>query len=161
MTGLSVLTGLIGPDRVPHPHYHQVQKVYQYIDFTLDNTVPLKLKVNNRYDFTSTDKFDLVYAFLVNGKVTATGLLKCPPVSPGQSHEVSIDMPKEYDNWSGEVLLNVYARLRKPALWAETGFTVAREQFVLKTKKTQKLRQWEIQLLLMKPGRAFRFRQTA
>jgi beta-galactosidase len=48
-------------------------------------------------------------------------------------------MPKEYDNWSGEVFLNVYARLRKPALWAETGFTIAREQFVLKTEKTQKI----------------------
>ncbi len=137
--GAFCINGLIGPDRVPHPHYYQVQKVYQYIDFALENTVPLKLKVTNRYDFTSTDKFDLVYTFLVNGEVTATGLLNCPPVSPGQSFKVSIDMPKEYDNWSGEVFLNVYARLRKPALWAETGFTVACEQFLLKTEKTQKI----------------------
>ncbi len=137
--GAFCINGLIGPNRIPHPHYYQVQKVYQYIDFTLENAALLKLKVTNRYDFTSTDKFDLVYAFLVNGKVTSSGLLKCPQVSPGQSYEVSIDMPKEYDNWNGEVFLNVYARLRKPALWAETGFTVAREQFVLKTEKTQKI----------------------
>ncbi len=137
--GAFCINGLIGPDRIPHPHYYQVQKTYQYIDFTLENTFPLKLKVNNQYDFTSTDKFDLVYEFLVNGKVTATGLLKCPPVSPGQSGEVLVELPKAYDHWNGEVILNVYARLKEPALWAETGFTVAREQFVLETEKTQKI----------------------
>ena len=131
--------GLIGADRVPHPHYYQVHKVYQYIDFTLENALPLKLKVINRYDFTSTDKFDLMYEILVNGKVAATGLLKCPPVSPGQSQEAVVDMPKEYETLTGDVILNVYARLRKQTLWAETGYTVAREQFVLKTAKTEKI----------------------
>lgn len=63
--GAFCINGLIGPDRVPNPHYYQVQKVYQNIDFTLENLNPLKLNVINRYDFTSTDKFDLVYAFLV------------------------------------------------------------------------------------------------
>ncbi|MBK5246147.1 MAG: DUF4981 domain-containing protein [Peptostreptococcaceae bacterium] len=131
--GAFCINGLVGPDRVPHPHYYQVQKVYQYIDFELENKNPLKVKVINRYDFTSTNKFDLVYEFLVNGKVTKTGQLDCPSVAPGKSHDVLLDLPKEYENWNGEVILNVYARLRKPTLWAETGFTVAREQFVLKT----------------------------
>ena len=95
--GAFCINGLIGPDRVPHPHYYQVQKVYQYIDFTLESTNPVNVKVINRYDFTSTDKFDLVYEFLDNGKVIKTGLLSCPPVSPGKSQIVSIDLPKEYN----------------------------------------------------------------
>ncbi|WP_163326048.1 beta-galactosidase domain 4-containing protein [Draconibacterium mangrovi] len=40
---------------------------------------------------------------------------------------------------NAEIILNVYARLKKPELWAETGFTVAREQFVLKTRAPQKI----------------------
>ena len=137
--GAFCINGLIGPDRIPHPHYYQVQKVYQYIDFTLESTNPPRVKVINRYDFTSTDKFNLVYEFLVDGKVTATGLLNCPPVSPGQLQIVSVDLPKDYNTTKGEVLLNVFAKLKKPRLWAETGFTVAKEQFVLKTVQQQKI----------------------
>jgi len=137
--GAFCINGLVGSDRIPHPHYFQVQKVHQSIDFQLENKNPIKVKVINRYDFTPTDKFDLVYEFLVNGKVVKTELLNCPSVAPGQSHDVSIELPKEYDTWNGEIILNLYARLRKPTLWAETGFTVAREQFVLKTATPQKI----------------------
>ncbi len=137
--GAFCINGLIGPDRVPHPHYSQVQKVYQYIDFKLESKSPLTVNVINRYDFTSTDKFDLVYEFLVNGKVTKTGLLNCPLIAPGQSRDVSIDLPEASGTWNGEIILNVYARLKKPTLWAETGFTVAREQFVMKSVTPQKI----------------------
>lgn len=133
------INGLIGPDRVPHPHYYQVQKVYQYIDFELENTKPLKVKVVNRYDFTSSDKFDLVFEILSNGKIVGTGLLDCPPVFPGSSQEVLVNLPKNYNETNEEIILNLYARLKKPTLWAETGFTVAREQFVLKSETPQKI----------------------
>ena len=113
--------------------------MYQYIDFTLESTNPVNVKVINRYDFTSTDKFDLVYEFLDNGKVIKTGLLNCPPISPGKSQIVSIDLPEELNSKEDEIILNVYAKLKKPTLWAETGFTVAKEQFVIKTVQAQKI----------------------
>ena len=137
--GAFCTNGLIGADRVPHPHYYQVQKVYQYIDFKLENTSPLTVKIINRYDFTSTSDFDLVYELLSNGKTIGTGQLGCPPVSPGSSQDVALNLPKNYDGANGEVILNLYARLKKPTLWAEPGFTVAREQFVLKTITPQKI----------------------
>jgi len=138
--GAFCINGLIGPDRVPHPHYYQVQKVYQNIDFELENTNPLKVKVINRYDFTSTNTFDLVYEFLSNGKVIKTGLINCPSVAPGQSQDVSVDLPDGYNSLNDEIMLNVYARLKKAELWAGPGFTVAREQFVLKTTEPQKIK---------------------
>ena len=36
-----------------------------------------------------------------------------------------------FDDTKGEVFLNVYARLRRPTIWADAGFTVAKEQFLL------------------------------
>ena len=39
--------GLIGADRVPHPHYYQVQKVYQNIGFSLEG--PNKVRLTNKY----------------------------------------------------------------------------------------------------------------
>lgn len=137
--GAFCINGLVGPDRAPHSHYYQVQKVYQNIDFALVNENPLKAKVINRYDFTSTDKFDLVYEYLLDGKIINTGKIDSPPVAPGESRVVSLVKPEKLDTLNGEVFLNLYARLRKPALWAGTGFTVAREQFELKKAAAVKL----------------------
>ena len=51
--------GLIGADRVPHPHYYQVQKVYQNIGFSLEG--PNKVRLTNKYEFTALDEFDYEY----------------------------------------------------------------------------------------------------
>ncbi len=137
--GAFCLNGLIGPDRIPHPHYYQVQKVYQNIDFELASSEPVKVKVINRYDFISSDMFDFIGEFLLNGKILGTRVLKCPAILPGQTLEIPVELPKEYNSLNGEIILNLYARLKKPALWAETGYTVTREQFVLKEGKTEPL----------------------
>ena len=36
--GPTGINGLVSPDRVPHPHYYEVQKVYQYIKFEKKGT---------------------------------------------------------------------------------------------------------------------------
>lgn len=55
--GTFCINGLLAPDRTPHPHYYEVQKVYQNIDFTLnpDGTVT----AINRYDFLPLSAFDI------------------------------------------------------------------------------------------------------
>ncbi|WP_308365654.1 MULTISPECIES: glycoside hydrolase family 2 TIM barrel-domain containing protein [unclassified Microbulbifer] len=137
--GAFVINGLIGPDRIPHPHYYQVQKVYQSIDFKLEDVSPLRVEIANHYDFVSTDRFDFVYELLVDGQIAEKGLLNLPPVPPGQATTASVDNLKGYQARDGEIILNLYARLKEPALWAETGFTVAREQFVLKSVVARKI----------------------
>lgn len=137
--GAFCLNGLVGPDRIPHPHYFEVQKVYQYVDFKLEDTTPLRLNVTNQYDFTSLERLDFAYEFLLNGKSMETGLLKELDTPAGQSQDVLIELPNGYNDWNGEVILNVYAKLRKSTLWGETGFCVAKEQFVLKATNPQKV----------------------
>ena len=90
------INGLIAPDRKPHPHYYEVQKVYQPITFIREGN---DIRLVNRDQFTALDEYDISYDTLV------------------------------YD---GETVLNVKARLKEDKPWAEKGFTVAREQFVLK-----------------------------
>ncbi len=55
--GAFCANGLLAPDRTPHPHYYEVQKVYQNIEFILnpDTTV----SVINHYDFTPVSDFDI------------------------------------------------------------------------------------------------------
>ncbi|MBP5799602.1 MAG: beta-galactosidase [Prevotella sp.] len=90
------INGLIGPDRKPHPHYYEVQYVYQPLHFVRD--ADGTIRTINRDCFTDPSEY-----------------------------EITRDTIK-YDD---ETVLNVYARLRHDTPWAEKGFVVAREQFVL------------------------------
>jgi len=136
------IKGLIGSDRIPYPHYYEVQKVYQPVDFELwesfIQTIKLsqslpKVKVINRYDFTSLSNVDLGYEYLSNGKSVQTGMIDASSILPGQSGEISIPQLKANPISNSEICLNLYAKLKKATIWAANGFCIAREQFVLKS----------------------------
>lgn len=131
--------GLIGPDRIPHPHYYEVQKVYQNINFKLDNINNGKIKVTNLYDFSTTDDFDFVYELLSDGKIIETGIIPCKTILPGKSQDIPFALKSNLSTFKSEIIINVYARLKKATLWANPGFTVAKEQFILKTTEPQKI----------------------
>ncbi len=119
--GAFCINGLIGADRAPHPHYYEAQKVHQNIDFKLlgNNNV----QVINKYGFTSLDEFSYDYELLDNGKIIKSGKVQFKA-----DNTFKIDYPIQS---KGEIYLNVYAKLKEPARWAEKGFVVAREQFLL------------------------------
>ena len=93
------INGLIAPDRKPHPHYYEVQYVYQPLKFEWGNET---YNIINRDNFTDPEEYDISCSDLVYGT---------------------------------ETLRNIEARLREDKPWANKGFTVARQQFVLQ--------QWE------------------
>ncbi|MBO4268872.1 MAG: DUF4981 domain-containing protein, partial [Bacteroidaceae bacterium] len=110
--------GIIAPDRTPHPHYYEVQYVYQPIDFKLTgNTVQLV----DRDFFTSLDEYDYTYRIMTEGELVSEGSLTL--------RGDRITLP-EHPSESG-TMIEVYARLRHDTQWAERGFVVAREQFEL------------------------------
>lgn len=127
------IKGLVASDRVPYPHYYEVQKVYQPVNFQLIEATLPKVKVINRYDFTSLDQVDLIYEYLSNGESVQTGMLGYSSILPGQSGEISIPHLKANHISNSEICLNLYAKLKKATIWAADGFCVAREQFVLKS----------------------------
>jgi beta-galactosidase len=137
--GAFCLNGLIGPDRVPHPHYYQVQKVYQPIVFKLVGSDPLRIKVINRYDFLSLDQVDIRYGFTADGKPQDCGVLTCRSLRPGDSRVIEITQPEWLETTSKDICLNLSAQLKAPVLWAEEGFRVAHEQFVLKNGTVETL----------------------
>ena len=91
------INGLIAPDRKPHPHYYEVQYVYQPLNFEWENET---YRLINRDSFTDPEEYDISCSDVVYGT---------------------------------ETLRNVEARLREDKPWADKGFVVAREQFVLQT----------------------------
>ncbi len=116
--GPTGINGLVSPDRVPNPHYYEVQKVYQYIKFRKESDMQIKL--TNAYDFTVLGEFDYSYEWLCDGKKVGSGTLSLR----GDVLEVPAKPIAK-----GELFLNVYATLKTPTMWADKGFAVAKEQF--------------------------------
>lgn len=128
--GAFVMDGLIRADRVPNPHYYEVQKVYQYIEFTRDEDSRISLK--NKHWFTDPDEFDYSYEYLRDGRVVDSGRARLS--EDGQTLNLPAPPPH-----TGELFLNVYARLKERTLWAEKGFAVAREQFPVRSAEPERL----------------------
>ncbi|MBQ8949267.1 MAG: DUF4981 domain-containing protein [Prevotella sp.] len=112
------INGLIGPDRVPHPHYYEVQYVYQPLTFIREGH---HVRIINRDQFTTPDTYDYTYQALRHGEPVAE--------DPLALRDDSLLLPSVAD--SSGILLNVYAHLRHDTSWAQKGFVVAREQFEL------------------------------
>ena len=144
--------GVIAPDRTPHPHYYEVQHVYQPIQFELENNV---VKLTNRNFFTSLDYYDYYCQVVCDGKevynrqAAVKNITKAPGAGPQQEYlsTAQLEFGDGFPDLKAipegkEVLLNVSARLNYdrpspyPRLpdydrWAESGFAIAKEQFVL------------------------------
>ena len=62
------INGLIAPDRKPHPHYYEVQYVYQPLQFERD--VDGTIRIINRDFFTDPSEYDITYDTLRYGSET-------------------------------------------------------------------------------------------
>ena len=120
--GAFCINGLLAPDRKPHPHYYEVQYVYQPLQFVQEGD---SICIINRDYFTGIDQYEYYCEVYHNGELISGELARVK----GNKFEI----PYPYFPYNEpELILNVYARLRQTTPWAEEGFTVAREQFVLK-----------------------------
>lgn len=125
------IRGLVSSDRKPYPHYYEVQKVYQPIVFKLVNDNKT-ISVTNHFDFLPLDDFDFEYEYTANGRSLQRGKFSCGKVLPGTSSGIVLPSLQMAEITSAEIYLNIYAKLRTATLWAEEGFCIAREQFLIK-----------------------------
>ena len=119
------INGLIGPDRKPHPHYYEVQYVYQPIAFIQEGD---SIRIINRDFFTDLNEYDYYCEVYHNGELVSGSI----PILHGDKFEI----PYPYYPYNeAELILNVYARLRQDAPWAQADYSIAREQFILKPEE--------------------------
>lgn len=142
------IKGLVASDRKPNPHYYEVQKVYQPVVFQLFNDKDITIRVTNRFDFLSLRNFDFEYEYTSNGKPIQKGKFRCDNILPGTSSSIKLPLPQVADTISSEMCLNIYAKLKSATLWAEEGFCIAREQFVIKQYQWTKVLSAEKQVVI-------------
>src|ERR1035437_7438824 len=60
------------------------------------------------------------------------GKFSCDNILPGTTSNIVLPSLPGADTISSEICLNIYVRLKSATIWAEEGFCIAREQFVIK-----------------------------
>ena len=67
------LNGIVFPDRKVQPAFWEVKKAYQSVSFEAVSLVQGKVRIENKYNFTSLQEFELHWQLLANGQVTKEG----------------------------------------------------------------------------------------
>ncbi|TDD94221.1 glycoside hydrolase family 2 TIM barrel-domain containing protein [Flavobacterium cellulosilyticum] len=118
--------GLVTADRIAHPGLEEVKKVYQNIDFQLNDDS--NLKVTNNFNFTNLDNFNFKLELFKNGiKVKESTF--AVSANPSESEDVILDLGSLATN--EEYFLNVYAYSKNDVPLIAKGHEFAREQFAL------------------------------
>lgn len=123
------ITGLIGADLIPHPHYYELQKVYQPVYIKLVKSEPLTIEVINHNLRANANEYDFGYKVIENGKLTRQSKLAEVNCDAGKSVQIVIDDLNIDD--AHETFATFYFTLKEDCIWAKKGGVVAWEQFKL------------------------------
>ncbi|CAD0006811.1 glycoside hydrolase family 2 TIM barrel-domain containing protein [Flavobacterium salmonis] len=116
--------GLVFSNRTPKPALSEVKKVYQNIQFQLDNEKDLI--VTNHYNFTNLSQYAFKWELIKDGTVIKSGTFDLE-ANPEESKKVSLDMGSVDDN--SEYFLNVFALSKFDEPLVSKGYEFARAQF--------------------------------
>ncbi len=84
------INGLILPDQTPKPVMKECFKVFQNAELYPVHPESGQFSVENRFDFTTLDIFNLDWQLLKNGAPIAEGTCALPAVAPGASAEITL-----------------------------------------------------------------------
>lgn len=131
--GNFVNNGLVTADRAWSPELTEVKGIYQYVKFLSYDDASKTLRLKNKYDFISLDKFYLRYAVLSDGVEVESGRIDIPSTAPDA--EVSLTVPYTVAMDDGkEMLLNIEICLVDDALWADADYSIAAQQYTLQER---------------------------
>ncbi|MEG1161841.1 MAG: glycoside hydrolase family 2 TIM barrel-domain containing protein, partial [Bacteroides sp.] len=126
--------GLVGADRVPHPHLLEVKKVYQNIKSTLVNPKNLTIRVKNWFDFSDLNEYILHWNVTTDdGTVCAQGTkeISC---APHATADVTLGAIK-CTSGNREAFLNLSWTRKEATPFVTANWEVAYDQFVLPLSK--------------------------
>jgi beta-galactosidase len=128
--GNFLFNGLVAPDRAPHPHYHEVRKVYQPVTTRLVDAAG-RVRVVNRYDFRDLAHLAMRWTVTADADTLARGEVGGVAVAARDSAEVPLDLPALPVAAGVERFLTVSYVLRADEPFLPAGTVVAWDQFPL------------------------------
>lgn len=125
---------MISPDRIPHPGYYEVKKVYQSVKFISVDLKKASIEIVNKYDFYDLSNTQISWEILGDGKLIESGELPSFTLNP-KGMKI-IEIPINYGNSAdaNEYFLNIYLKLTADIGLLKKGYNLANEQFKLEGK---------------------------
>lgn len=122
--------GLTTTDRRITAKLIELKRVYQYIKFKDVDLNSGKLEIENKYDFSNLNEFDIKWTVLKNGEMAESGVLPVTALLPNEKTIIQIPFKRSYEAGS-EYFLNLSVSLKENTTWAKKGYQVAARQFAL------------------------------
>nr|WP_294930234.1 glycoside hydrolase family 2 TIM barrel-domain containing protein [uncultured Flavobacterium sp.] len=129
------INGLVAADGRPKAAMYENKWIYQPAVSTLENNSTLK--IHNRQVVQNLSAFTPVIKILENGNVIKEAVLKPIDVPAGSDFVLDVNKYLPKMKKDSEYFLNIEFQLSKDEFWAEKGFAVATDQFLLKKKDSQ------------------------
>lgn len=120
--------GLVTPDRRWTAKLAEVKKVYQNACF--ESFSGTTLTVKNKSTFANLEDYTLVYRILRNGRIVEEKQAAMPSVEPGKEATINVSYTTSTDD-NAEYAINFELQQKAANDWAEAGYVVADEQFVI------------------------------
>lgn len=133
--------GLVAADRSLHPHIWEVKKVYQNIAFEPVAFMQNRIKVTNRFDYTTLDNYQLFWAVEANGETIRSGKMNFPTLLPHQAKEMEIPMGTlpAADNKEYFLTLRAFSKQATGAVPAGHEVAIEQMQLPVRLEKAQEL----------------------
>lgn len=129
--------GLVDPDRQPHPHLHEVKKVYQPLRFTVIDAAAGRFAVENRYDFKTLDHLGIGWVLEEDGVFVKAGSVLTPVLAPGETAVLEVDPDELKREGGGELHLTWTAKVSRSSPWFSGRHVVAWDQFELRQESAE------------------------
>jgi beta-galactosidase len=123
--------GIVFPDRTVQPAYWEVKRVYQQVNFELEDPIGGTLQVKNDYDFLALAGFDLQWELLEDGRPVQQGSLADLGIEPGSASAVKLWEQQPAMKHGSEYHLNVSLVSPAPRGLLPAGHVYAQAQFEL------------------------------
>lgn len=129
------VNGIIGADLIPNPHYYEMQKVYQPVNFKLIKKQPLTVQVVNHNHIINTKDYQLSYRIIENGIPQKESILPSFDLAPQETRQLVLaDLDFEENK---ETFITLAFTLKDDNNWADATHVVAWEQFKISSEKSE------------------------
>ena len=125
--------GIVFPDRTPQPALHEVKKAHEFINF---KQVPsqknkIKIRLENLYDFTNLNVFDIKASIKANGKIVHSFDTQTKNVAAHKNKLIHFSLNNINFKENTEYFLTIEAVLKNDWGILKKGHQVAHEQILL------------------------------
>ncbi len=125
------INGLVFPDRTPHPALVECKYLFQPVGIGVIDLHKRQMEITNKYDFSSFDELTCTWEVAVDGEIVQSGVLPLIAIDPGETILLTIPYTEPDLYPRAEAFLNLSFSLRNSTLWADAGYKVGWDQFLL------------------------------